>query len=228
MTDAERIRVLSGVPLFSGLSSDEIAAIATVGRGRSLGKGETLFLAGQPAEGFWVVLSGAVKLLRLSPGGREQILHVHGPAETFAEATLAEGSRYPAGAIATEDSEVLLVPRAGFQSLLARRPVLATNLIARLSMRLREMAVLVEDLSLREAPARLARYLLDLVEEGARPGTIVSLPIRKGELASLLGTRQETLSRAFRHLADLDLVEVRGAAVELLDPDGLADAAAGE
>lgn len=227
MTDVPAF--LGRVPLFAGLSDEDLRAVAAIGRVRRVARGEPLFLAGQEAEGFWVVLAGGVKLAKLSPAGKEQILHVHGAGETFAEAVLAEGMRYPVGAYATEDgTEALLVPRRDFQALLGRRPVLATNLIARLSQRLREMATIVEDLALREAPARLARYLLDLAGADADPGAAVTLPMKKGELAALLGTRQETLSRALRHLSDLDLIEVEGQTIVLLDPDGLQDAAEGE
>lgn len=221
MDDRDTARILASVPLFAGLEERDLLAVAGIGRHRKLGRGETLFLDGAPAEGLFVVLTGTVKLAKLNPAGKEQILHVHAPGETFAEATLAEGSRYPAGAAALDAAEVLLVPRAALQRLLGQRPVLATNLIARLSERLREMAALVEDLSLREAPARLARYLLDLAGDAKQSGVALYLPIRKTELAAFLGTRQETLSRALRQLMDTGLIEVRGAEVTILDFDEL-------
>jgi CRP/FNR family transcriptional regulator len=90
------------------------------------------------------------------------------------------------------------------------------------------MVALVEDLALREAPARLARYLLDLARDDADAGAAVTLPIRKVELAALLGTRQETLSRALRKLSDRRVIRVRGAKVVILSPETLADIAAGE
>ena len=221
------MRTLAKVPLFVGLTEDDLGALAAIGRRRTLERGEILFLSGTPAEGFFVVLFGRVKLSKLSPAGKEQILHLHGPGETFGEAALGDGARYPAQAVATKPSEVLLIPRAEFQELLGRRPVLATNLIASLSRRIRDMALLVEDLSLRDAPARLARYLLDLTGASAGAGAVLTLPMSKGELASLLGTRQETLSRGFRLLADAGFVEVNGGDVTILDPAGLSDMAEG-
>ncbi|MCU0724730.1 MAG: Crp/Fnr family transcriptional regulator [Planctomycetes bacterium] len=220
--------LLSRSPLFRGLPGEDLSALAGIVVPRVVAKGEPVFLEGAPSEGFFLVFVGKVKIVKLSPAGKEQTLHVHGRGEPFAEAALEEGARYPATAIAVDDSRVVLVPRREFQRLLAKRPAIATNLIARLSQRIRQLVALVEDLALREAPARLARYLLDLAGEGAEAGAAVMLPIRKVELAALLGTRQETLSRALRKLADRRVIRVRGAKVTLLDPNRLADLAAGE
>lgn len=221
------LSVLARPPMFRGLPVEDLSALADIGLPRSFAKGESLFVEGRPSSGFFVVLLGSLKLYKLSFAGKEQILHVHGPGETFAEATLPEGARYPASAQALEDCRVLLIPRADFQRLLGRRPALATNLIARLSQRIRQMVALVEDLSLREAPARLARYLLEIAGDDPKAGAVVTIPMLKGELASLLGTRQETLSRVFRKLSDAEVIEVRGADVVILDPGRLLDAADG-
>jgi CRP/FNR family transcriptional regulator len=224
----DAVALMEGSPLFRGLEREDLAALASIGLPKTLGKGEVLFVEGSQSRGFFLVLSGGVKLFKMSPAGKEQILHVHPPGEIFAEGTLFEGATYPASASATEDSRVLLFLRADFQRLLAKRPAVATNLIARLSQRLRQMAALVEDLSLREAPSRLARYLIDLAGDEAMPGTVVRLGIKKGELASLLGTRGETLSRLFRRLGEASVIRVQGSEVTILDPERLEDLAAGE
>lgn len=227
-TREETLRALADSDMFSGLPEEDLDALHGIALPKRAAKGETIFVEGAPAKGFFAVVTGRVKLLKLSAAGKEQILHVHGPGGTFAEATLTEGATYPATAEAIEDTRCLLFPRAGFQRLLGKRPALATNLIARLSQRLRQMAALVEDLALREAPGRLARYLLDLAGPDPSPGDAVRLPIPKGELASLIGTRSETLSRVQRRLADTGAIRVRGAVVTLVMPDLLIGIAAGE
>ena len=226
MKDA--IELIRRSPLFQGLSEEDLAALATIGVPKSLAKGEVLFVEGAPSRGFFLVLEGAVKLAKVSPTGKEQILHVHGRGDVFAEGTLGEGATYPASAMATEGSRLLLFLKADFARLLVSRPAFATNLIARLSQRLRQMAALVEDLSLREAPSRLARYLIERAGDEIERGAVVRLGIRKGELASLLGTRSETLSRLFRRLGEAGIIDVRGAEVTILDPDRLEDLASGE
>jgi CRP-like cAMP-binding protein len=227
-TSKEILEVLSRPPLFRGLPEDDLLALRDIGLPRSFAKGEILFQEGQPSRGFFLVIRGAVKLYKLSLGGKEQILHVHRPGEPFAEATLGEGARYPASAAATEAAHGLLFPRDDFTRLIGRRPGLAANLIARLSQRVREMAALVEDLSLREAPGRLARHLLDLAGDEACAGMTVELTMKKGELASLIGTRQETLSRILRKLSDAGVLTVKGSKVVLEDPLRLEDLAAGD
>jgi len=222
------LRLLGGTDLLRGLPEEDLDALLGIALRKRPGKGERIFGEGARSEGFFLVVRGAVKLMKLSPAGKEQILHVHGPGEFFAEAALGEGATYPASAEATEPAFLLAFPRAAFERLLGERPVLAMNLIARLSGRLRQMTALVEDLSLREAPSRLARYLLLLAGDEPRPGDVVRLPMRKGELASLLGTRGETLSRILRRLADAGAIGVRGADVEILEPETLADLADGE
>jgi CRP/FNR family transcriptional regulator len=224
----DSLRILRQAPLFRGLPEDDLEAIHGIAGVRSYPKGTTVFRELDEAEGFFLVLDGQVKLLKLNPAGKEQILHVHGAGGTFAEATLAAGSRYPATAVAMEDSRVLCFPRRDLTALVARRPAVAMNLIARLSGRLREMAALVEDLSLREVPSRLARYLLELTEVGPAAGCVLRLPVKKGELAAYLGTRGETLSRVFRRLSEAGTISVDGAHVTILDPERLADIADGE
>ncbi|MEN8151705.1 MAG: Crp/Fnr family transcriptional regulator [Planctomycetota bacterium] len=222
------LRVMRTTPLFRGLPDEDIGALHGIAGARSWEKGQTIFREGEEAQGFFLVLAGQVKLFKLNPMGKEQILHIHDAGGTFAEATLAAGSRYPASAVATADSTVLCFPRRDLLSLVSRRPAIATNLIARLSQRLREMAALVEDLSLREAPGRLARYLLELAGDADGPEVVVSLPVKKGELAAYLGTRGETLSRVFRKLGDSGAIEVRGSTVTIRDVEHLADIADGE
>jgi CRP/FNR family transcriptional regulator len=215
---------MRGSPLFRGLPEDDLSALLGVAGSRSHRKGETIFREGGEAEGFFLVLEGQVKLFKLNPAGKEQILHIHDEGDTFAEATLTAASRYPASAVATADAVVLCFPRRDLEALIARRPAIATNLIARLSQRLREMAGLVEDLSLRDAPARLARYLLEL-DSGDE---VVTLPVKKGELAAWLGTRSETLSRVLRKLSDAGVISVKGSEVTIRDREHLLDLADGE
>jgi len=220
--------IMQQTPLFRGLSQEDVEALHGIAGARTYPKGQTVFREFEEAEGFFLVLDGQVKLFKLSPAGKEQILHIHDAGGTFAEATLAAGSRYPASAVATEPSVLLCFPRRDLMALVGRRPAIAMNLIGRLSQRLREMTALVEDLSLREAPARLARYLLELAGDDAEAEVLVKLPVKKGELAAYLGTRSETLSRVFRRLSQAGAIAVKGSKVTIHDPGHLRDIAEGE
>ena len=132
------------------------------------------------------------------------------------------GRSFPANAEALAHSRLLFFPRDDFVGLISRNPSLALKMLAVLSMRLRQFAVQVESLSLKEVPGRLASYLLLLADEQEGPEGAV-LPISKGQLASLLGTIPETLSRIFAKMAGQGLIEVSGRNIRILNRTGLED-----
>lgn len=218
---------LSGMALFEGLSERQLRAVADIGIVTRHPKGKTLFLEGSEANGFHVAVSGQVKIFKLSVDGREQILHIYGPGEPFGEVPMFEGGRLPANAEATMDSDVLFLPREGLMRLIERDKTLAMNMLAALSRKLRRFTVKLENLTLKEAPQRVAAYLLDLADraDGARE---VTLDVTKGHLAGLLGTAQETLSRVLKKLKEAGYIEVAGSTISLLDPRGLQAVADGD
>ena len=110
----ELIEQLKKPLLFSGLNDADLAELATITVRRSFRKGESLFCEGEPATGFYLLLSGSIKLCRMSPDGREKVLHFVQPRETFAEAAFFGDGKYPAEARAMEAGEVLYLPREGF------------------------------------------------------------------------------------------------------------------
>ena len=185
-----------------------------------------IFSEGDEGKGFYVVLSGKVKIFKVALDGKEQILHIFGPHEPFAEVPVFAGQCYPANAMALEDCRLLFFPRNAFVDLIRRHPSLALNMLATLARRLRQLAALVEDLALKEVPMRLAAYLLYQSEE--RHGAPEwSLEIAKGQLANLLGTSPETLSRVLRRLANEKLVDSSGSKIKILDRHGLQEVAVG-
>jgi CRP/FNR family transcriptional regulator len=227
--EPSRVRELLGrSALFSGLTARDVDLLAEVARPKGLRKGEVLFLQGDPAEGFYVVGEGQLKVFQLSLAGREQILHVVGPGESVAEAALFGRRTYPASAQALERTGVFFFPREAFARLLASRPGLALNLIAAMAQRLREFASLIEQLSLASIRARLAQYLLNrhgLLEPGALGR--VHLGLSKRALASRLGTVPETLSRSLAGLVREGVVALDGRRVRVLDPEALREIAGG-
>ena len=206
--------------LFSGLDEENLDEVATIATKRSFAKGEALFTEGEPAVGFYLLASGGMKLCKISPDGREKVLHFVHPGETFAEAAFFGDGKYPAEARAIEKGEAIFFPREGFMGLLERNPRFSLNLIVALSLLLRRFARQIEELSFAEVPARLAAYLLELSEKKSTSFqgiTYLDLDIKKGELASRLGTVSETLSRTFRKLKEEGIAEVEGSRVTILD-----------
>lgn len=216
---------VSRIGLFAGLGQHQLAAVAGIAEPRRYGRGQDIFFAGDAAEGLFSVATGKVRIYQTSLTGKEHILHVFGPGEVFAEVALFSGGVYPAHAQALEDGVCLFFPREGFRRLLAEDPDLALDMLGLLSLRLRQFVRKLEDLSLREVPARLAAHLLLLAAAG--DGRVVSLGLPKGQLAAYLGTIPETLSRVLRRLADDGCIAVAGNDVTLLAPDRLAAIASG-
>ena len=210
--------------LFSGLAEEHLIEVAEIAVRRPFAKGETLFSEGEKAEGFYLLVSGALKLCKISPDGREKVLHMVHPVETFAEAAFFGDGSYPAEARGVEKGELLFFPRGAFMGLLERNPRFSMNLIASLAMLLRRFARQIEELSFADAPARVASYLIDLAarKSTSYQGRIyLELDMRKGELASRLGTVSETLSRTFKKLKDEGVIEVDGNKVTVLNMDKL-------
>jgi len=177
-------------------------------------------MEGDAGTGFYVVISGRVKIFKLSAEGKEQILHIFGPGEPFGEVPVFEGRHFPASAEAMAESQLFFFPRTSFVALIKKNPFLALNMLAILSRRLRRFTALIDDLSLKEVPGRLAAYLLYLSEQ-KRGSAVLELTITKGQLASLLGTIPETLSRILGKMSAQGLIESAGPRIRLLDRQGL-------
>ncbi|OLN25670.1 Hcp transcriptional regulator HcpR (Crp/Fnr family) [Desulfovibrio sp. DV] len=221
----EKTQAVADIGLFSGLGTKELAALAGIAEMRHYGRGQDIFFSGDAAEGFFSVASGKVRIYQTSLSGKEHILHVFGPGEVFAEVAVFAGGVYPASAQALEEGEYLFFPRERFRRLLADDPDLAMNMLGLLSVRLRQLVKKLEDLSLREVPARLAAHLLLLGAESKK--RVLSLDLPKGQLAAYLGTIPETLSRVLRRFADEGLISLSGHAIEILDAPRLETLAAG-
>jgi CRP-like cAMP-binding protein len=219
--------ILSQIPLFKGLPKIHLQDLTRIAADKRFTKGQTVFSEGDNGNGFYVVVRGLVKIFKLSIEGKEQILHIFGPGEPFGEVPVFAGQDFPAHAETIAESRLLFFPRETFTALISENPSLALNMLALLSMRLRHFTAQVEQLSLKEVPGRLATYLLYLSEEKAG-ATSIDLNISKGQLASLLGTIPETLSRIFARMTQQGLIQVEGPRINIADRSGLEALASGE
>jgi len=216
--------VISAIPLFNGLPADQLEAIKQIAIEKQLRKGEMIVSEGDDGRGFFVIAEGRIKVFKVSAEGKEQILHIFGPGQPFGEVPVFAGQRFPANAQAIDNAKVLFLPRAAIVDLITANPSLALNMLAEMSRKLRLFAIQIENLSLKEMPARLASYLIHLADEQDQE-EVVTLKISKGQLASILGTIPETLSRIFAKLSGNNLIRVDGKNITLLDRSGLEDLA---
>jgi len=207
-----------------------MSELEAISASRRYPKGTVIFSEDEEAKGFFVVISGKVKVYKLSPEGKEQILHIISPGETFAEAAFFAGSTYPAFAESLAQTRVLYFSKESFLNLIRKNPQISLNMIASLSHWLRKFVSLVEELSLKDVSARLSKYLLDLCAQSDRSserGVEFELDISKSQLASKLGTISETLSRALRKLRDRKIIEVEGKKITILQKEALEDISSG-
>ena len=185
-------------------------------------KSQLIFQEGDRADGLYMVATGKIKVFKLSAEGKEQILHIYGPGHTFGEVPVFEGKHFPATSMALEKSEIIFLPRNRFVELIATTPALSMNMLADLSRRLREFTIQVENLSLKEVPARLAAYVITLAEE-QKTEDGVELPISKAQLANLIGTTPETISRMLKKMGSKALIRTQGKNIQILDMDRLCE-----
>jgi len=214
------LSLIKNVPIFSGLNEAELNNIRQIAVHKQYDKGENIFFQDDEAKGFYLIIEGLVKVFKSSSEGKEQILHIFGPGEPFGEVAVFAGASFPAYASALSKISTLFFPRSLFVNLISANPSLAMNMLSVLSMRLRQLTTQIENLTLKEVPARVAAYLIYLAEE-QQNNKIVTLKISKGSLAGLLGTIPETLSRIFARLNEQNLIEVNGRNIKLIDFTGL-------
>ena len=224
------VDLLRRCPLFAGLKEEDLKKIRTIASPKQVGKKEVLFSDGEEAKGFYVILSGKIKLYKISPEGKEQILHVVSAPDAFAEAALFLEGSYPAFAEALIDSQLLFFPKRDFIQLIEKNPQLSINMIVSLSHFLRRFASMIEELSLKEVSSRIAKYLIDLslksAEEGKSPKE-VELDLSKTQLASKLGTISETFSRTLAKMKTKGIIDVKKNRILILNREALEELASG-
>jgi CRP/FNR family transcriptional regulator len=219
--------VVGRSPLFQGLPESQLDGLMRIAAEKRYDRGQVLFFEGHEAAGFYLVVSGRVKVYKTSFEGKEQILHLLGPGEPIAEVPVFQGGRFPASAMAVEPSVLLFFEKRALIRVMQEDQTLCMNMLATLSRRLREFTRQIEHLTLKETPARLAAYLLHASElkDGADS---FELDFAKGLLANFLGTTRETLSRILTKLVEADCILSDGKRITLLDREQLSRLAEGE
>lgn len=212
-------KILAGFPLFSGLESEHLAVLAAIAVPKRIKKKSILFREGEDAKGFFLLLNGKVKLVKVSPSGKEQILHFVNPGQSFAEAALYMNESYPATAEAIEESSLLYIPRDAFAKALSDNGNLAMNLVAHLARYLQLLTRKVEELSLMDAAARIAQHAMTEMD----PVTgLFRLSAGKGQVAASLGMAVETFSRTLTRLKDEGVLkEASPGVLQVLDVEAL-------
>ncbi len=211
--------ILHGCRLFSRVQSRGFQRLAAMARISRFDKNDLVFREGQECPGVYVVGSGLIRVYKTAANGKEHVLHMVGPGRTFAEVAAIGGFKCPANAEAVAPSTCLLLPLAPFTRALEEDHELCMGMMMGLTIWAHQLVELLEDVVLRDAVGRLARYLLDV--DADRDGTI-ELPTLKRYVASHLNLTSETFSRTIRRLTDAGLIEeIDAAHVRLVQRDRL-------
>ena len=215
-TRAEYTRILSQVPIFSGLSEAELGWLVQYVTPRHYTPGESVFCEGEPCTGLYVVEHGHVRVFKTSAAGREQVLTIDGPGSSVAEIPVFDGGAYPASGTAIDEATLLFIGKQDFQALCLTYPQVALKVLRVVGARLRRLVGIIEELSFTTVRHRLVSLLIRLAQhEGRRTGEGIEflLPANNQELASQIGTVRELVSRNLSRLQGEGLVKIDGRTV---------------
>ncbi|MDY0408779.1 Crp/Fnr family transcriptional regulator [Virgibacillus soli] len=196
------------VPIFNHLDREEMIQVVNLSTPLHYKKGELIFQDGESLDYLYIIHVGAVKIYRLYSNGKEQLLRVLHPGDFMGDLALFTKKEIDSYAEALEDTEICAIHRNDMQQLMLSKPIIATKILEKLSVRLEETEKLVGQLSVHDAEARIASYLLDLKKSSN--SSVVSLPMSKKDLASFLGTTRETISRRLSHFQTQGWIEQKG------------------
>ncbi|MCI0716413.1 MAG: Crp/Fnr family transcriptional regulator [Chlorobi bacterium] len=230
--------ILKKVYIFSGLSEEELEDVQKITRTKTFNKGDIIFFDTEPYLGFYITVSGLVKIYKISKDGREHILHLINPYNTFAEVPLFENFgeiredafRYPANAMALEDqTKVVLIPARPFTELLAENSRISLKMLSGFAKRLRHLNRHIEEITLKDVTKRVANFVLSEYINKRKTKLdsthSIRLNISKNDLASYLGTILETLSRTFKKLQEEGIILVEGRTILIKDFEKLKETA---
>jgi len=219
-----RKNYLKQTPVFSVLNEEELDGIVPHVIKRRLKRNTVIFHENDPAAAFYLVKTGRVKIFKAGPDGREQVLAILGDGQIFGDVPAFDGGPYPATAATMADSEIYLIRSEDFQDLVRRYPEVALKIIRVLGQRLRQSMELVRDLSFKQVPHRLAGLLLKFGDEygsGTEAGILINLPLSRQELADIVGTSRETITRELKKLEREGILQVNRRLITIVDLEQL-------
>lgn len=219
------LEYLKKIPVFADLPDDALLAIHQRTIERTYRRGMVIFFEGDPGEGFHYVRSGRVKIVKAAGDGREHIIKLLSPGDIFAEVLLFNSQPYPATAIAAEDAAIGSISNTDLERLVLGNNKLALQLIKALSQRLLYAQQKIKNLALGDVLARTAETLLRLGREHGRQGengaVVIAVGLSRQELANLVGTTRETVTRTLSALRKDKIIDFAGDSLVILKPERL-------
>jgi len=198
------LELLKSIPYFSGLSPEELEAVRQVVFEKTAERGEVILLEGEPAQALFLVASGAVKMFKTSPEGKEQILNIVRPGESFNDVPLFDDGPNLASAQAMVPVVLYGIKKAELKAILKQHPEVTLNIIRALAQQVRQLVSLVEDLSFRHVLSRVAKILLEYASDGTGPRPRLT----QQEIAAMAGTAREVVGRSLKTLEEEKLIKL--------------------
>jgi len=208
---------LRSVPYFSGVKPEVLDETRRLVFERKLKGGEIILLEGDPAEALFFLASGAVKMFKTSPDGKEQILSIVRPGEPFNDISVFDGGVNPASAQAMGNVTLYGVGREQVEDMLKRHPEMAMNVVRMMAQRVRQLVSLVEDLSFRHVIGRVAKILLEYASDRTDPRPRLT----QQEIAAMAGTAREVVGRSLKALEEEGVIRLESHRVVISNREAL-------
>ncbi len=211
-------------PLFNGVPENKLSDLSARCNAMRHPAGTLLFSAGEDAEAFYLVEAGRVKVFQPSAEGREQILHVVGEGESFAEVAVLAMPLYPASAQTLSPTLLIAIPRGPFNRLIDANPDVARTMLAGQAKWIRTLVDRTSLLVLDDVAARLSRYLIEQIQQSRLAfidGAVFTPELTKATIANIIGTVPETLSRSFARLEKEGMLKRNGKEIVIVDADAM-------
>lgn len=213
---------LKKIPFFYNMVDKHLFEIYGLLEKRHYRSGRTLFFQGEEGQSVYFLRKGKIKALKSNLAGEEQILEILQPGDVFGEVVLFGIEEYPATTVAMEDADVLLLSRSKFKSYFKKNPDIAWGMLQEMAQKLRNAQSKIENLGLRDTKGRVAILLIDLLYKfGDDTKNELSLNLNRQEMASLIGTTRETVSRTLSEFKAEGLVDINANKVLIKDLAGL-------
>lgn len=211
---------LKKTPIFKEFSDEELSEVEGLLRERKYRRGTIIFNENDPADYFYVIREGRIKISKLSKDGRELIIGIFGENGIFGDVPVFDGGPYPASAAAMTDATIWAISREEFEALVKKHPEISLKLIRVLGRRLRQAHNLLRDMALKNVPQRLANLLKKLKREYGveEDGVIVlDLPFSRQDMAEMIGVTRETVTRELTKFAKAGIIDVNGKRIVIRD-----------
>ncbi|HHU92316.1 MAG TPA: Crp/Fnr family transcriptional regulator [Halanaerobiaceae bacterium] len=218
---SEDIKYLKNYTLFSRMDLKHLEEISELLESRSFPGGTTIFMEGEKGENVYFLKNGRVKALKSNAEGEEQILEILEAGDVFGEVVLFGIEEYPATTIAMEDVELLFLSRSKFKDYYYQNPEIGWGMLHEMAIKLRNAQSKIKNLGLRDTKGRVATLLLELYHKFGDKNKEFTLELNRQEMASILGTTRETVSRTLSEFKNEGIIDLVGNKVMIKDLEGL-------